>query len=1249
MLTFSHSDFKTLFRNAYDHEKWIDAMRAVFGPLQLKAKPEELEIGLKGNDRGWFLGHFTAASQGGDMEVGVFRYRIDSRSVLKSRVGLRNLVRPYVRDYSSLGAALVVFEDAKTGAWRFSFVSDLKGGETAAKRYTYVFGAADGVYNTPADRFLKLAAGRPADGFVTFEQMREAFSVEALSKEFYNRLFAWYQWAMDDERIHVTFPNKVGDRLDDRRNLNVAMIRMLTRILFCWFIKQKKLVPEGLFDVDFLSKILVAFDGKTREPFDPVSETQGTYYNAILQNLFFATLNREIVDDDGKRRAFANAKSARDVRNLYRYREMFRFGDDEVERKVIALFAKVPFLNGGLFECLDKFKKFDLMQDDDEYLDGFSRNFTSYRVGAHRHYRYIAHVPNILFFNEDERELGLINLLKAYNFTIEENAANDAEVSLDPELLGRVFENLLADYNEETQKSARNATGSFYTPREIVDYQVAESLGAYLTAAAGTNGADGVRSCAVVIRDFVINRVKPADAELCRKLEEALLTVKILDPACGSGAYPMGCLLKIVDLIDCLRDGACDHYALKLELIDKAIYGIDIQPIAMLITKLRFFISLICDQKEITDDEKTNFGVKPLPNLETKFVAANSLISLETNDMFELEDPEVAKLRKELLSVREKHFAASTTREKKKLRGEDELIRCRMIKRLTDIASKPDRQKLAVYRKELQKLEKSFENLLANGFDAEPRFEQTTFFEEVKPSPRLVQKEFPINATFEKRKKDLARRIADLEKLIAVEEGRQMTPALKTDAANLAQWNPYDQNDVAGFFDPYWMFGLKTGFDIVIGNPPYIQLQANGGLLAKLYEKKGFETFESTGDIYCLFYERSRQILRDKGILCFITSNKWMRTGYGKKLRGFLAVKTNPRILLDFAGEKVFESASVDTNILLAAKEENRFKTKAAIATSLCREDIVEFVDTQSIVSRYDSDDPWLILSFTELKLKDKILAHGIPLRDCEVQINRGILSGFNDAFIIPEETRDTILADCRDAMERKGTDAVLCPILRGRDVTRYGKIWSGLYLVGLHNGIKELGEVREKIENYPALKKWMDRHFQKLQKRSDKGDTPYNLRNCAYWHDFDKPKIVWAETMRIWRTEPGRFPRFSYDDTGVYTDKTCFIATGKNLKYILAVLNSYVGKYQCSKEVAVLDNGGFLMQKIYLENVRIPIADTNHQRQVSDIVDRILAAKKADPNADTSAWEDEIDQLVYRLYDLTPEEIAVVEAAAKK
>ena len=1224
MSTFSRSDFKDLFRGKYDHVKWIDAMRSVFGPIPLKKNPEELEIGLKGNDRGWFLGRFTAASQGGDMEVGVFRYRIESKSVLKSRVGLRNLVRPYVRDYSSLGAALVVFEDAKTGDWRFSFVSDLKGGETAAKRYTYVFGDADGVYNTPADRFAKLAEGRPADGFVTFEQMREAFSVEALSKEFYNRLFAWYQWAMDEERIHVTFPNKVGDLLDDRKGLNVAMIRMLTRILFCWFIKQKKLVPDELFDVCYLKGILRAFEHEKHEEFDPLSATQGTYYNAILQNLFFATLNREIIDDDGKRRAFANAKSARDVRNLYRYREMFKFASGEVEKKVIALFAKVPFLNGGLFECLDKFKKFDLMQDDDVYLDGFSRNFASYKVGKHRHYRYIAHVPNVLFFSEDEKELGLINLLKAYNFTIEENASNDAEVSLDPELLGRVFENLLADYNEETQKSARNATGSFYTPREIVDYQVAESLCAYLTEAAEAESS--------VVRDFVIHRVKPANAELCRRLEEALLKVKILDPACGSGAYPMGCLLRIVDLIDCLRDGKCDHYALKLKLIDKAIYGIDIQPIAMLITKLRFFISLICDQKEITDDEKTNFGVKPLPNLETKFVAANSLISLETNDMFELEDKQVSTLRQQLLEVRERHFAASTTREKKKLRGEDEQIRGKMIKRLTEIASKPDKQKLAFYKQELGKLEKSLKNLDANGFEVGPRFEQTSFFDEPEASKQTIQTEFPISAAYEKRKKELARRIKDLKNRIGIEEGRKMTTALKEDASNLARWNPYDQNDVAGFFDPYWMFGLKTGFDIVIGNPPYIQLQANGGRLAKLYENKGFETFDRTGDIYCLFYERGHKLLAEKGTLCYITSDKWMRNSYGEPLRKYFVEKTDCKKLVDFSDQQIFEAATVETNILLLGKEPTgECHPQSCSITERPTDNLIALVERQAQPCVFTPTESWAILSPLEAKVKAKVESLGKRLKSWDVSVNLGVKTGLNPAFVIDEEVKAKLILQ-----DPKSADLIV-PVVRGRDVQRY-YCNQNMWLIDAHNGVKDKSIPRVDVSKYPAVKKFLDQFKDKLQKRGDKGDTPYNLRDCAYWGDLGGPKIIWGEL-----SDKAKFVL-----SNAYLLNTCFFMVGEKLSYILGLLNSRLVAWYFGFIATKSGMGTIRWYKGTVEQLPIVAPTAKQERQVSDLVDRILAAKKTNPDADTSALESEIDRIVYRLYDLTPEEIAVVESSAK-
>lgn len=339
----------------------------------------------------------------------------------------------------------------------------------------------------------------------------------------------------------------------------------------------------------------------------------------------------------------------------------------------------------------------------------------------------------------------------------------------------------------------------------------------------------------------------PARETEYQTIANRLKTIRILDPACGSGAFPMGLLNRLVNLLQKIQPET-DVYTLKLQIIENCLYGSDIQPIAAQITKLRFFISLICDCEK--DSAKPNFGIPTLPNLETKFVTANSLMAkhkraLQTN-LFE--DPRIEETKQALHEVRHQHFLAKSAGQKRRLRDKDEQLR---------------------------------------------------------------------------------RQLAQL-----LEDNRDFAP---DDAKQLAQWNPYDQNAVSPFFDPEWMFGL-TGdagdsgcFDIVIGNPPYIQLQDNQGALGKMYKDCGFQTFASTGDIYCLFYEREQQLLRTGGHLCYITSNKWMRAGYGDKTRAFFAIHTNPKLLIDFAGVKIFESATVDTNILLFAKEPNQHHTICAV------------------------------------------------------------------------------------------------------------------------------------------------------------------------------------------------------------------------------------------------------------------------------------------------------------------------------
>lgn len=804
---YSNSDLRSLFQSSFNLADWQVFLQDFFNAQEIRKTPEL--INESDDERGYFLGTLNSTDH---FRIGLFWYTISKGSVVHKKVGLNQLVKSFVNpQWGEFDAAIAVFSENNN--WRLSLICNIKEEQMSPKRYTYVFGESNNLYNTPVSRFLFLQ-----EKGISFENIKNAFSVEALTKQFYNELFEWYQWAISEDS-GVYFPNNTAIEDDDRENIDTKIIRLITRLMFVWFIKQKDLVPNKLFEASFISTIL--------KDFDPESKSSGNYYNAILQNLFFATLNRAIEDEEGKHRGFAKLAS-KDVKTLYRYEEMFSISEDEV----IKLFSGIPFLNGGLFECLDKTKTIDGVQKAYNF-DGFSRNDKKFADGR---YRNRAFIPNSLFFKQDK---GLFSILSRYNFTIEENTPNEQQVALDPELLGKVFENLLGAYNPETKETARNQSGSFYTPREIVNYMVDESIISYL------GESDEVRE--MLSPDY---QYDPAKRNLYKDITEKLKSIKILDPACGSGAFPMGLLNRIVDLITKLSPET-DVYSLKLQIIENCIYGVDIQSIAVQISKLRFFISLICDCEK--DENKPNFGIPTLPNLETKFVCANSLIDKKSEEaqgnLFE--DPRIQETKDALIRLREDHFMAKSASQKRRLREKDDELRLTLATLLAD--------------------------------------------------------------------NDLATR---------------------EDAEQMAKWNPYDQNASSPFFSAEWMFNVKDGFDIIIGNPPYIQLQNNGGELNKLYAPCGFQSFASTGDIYCLFYERGWQLLKDNGHLCFITSNKWMRAGYGEKLRTFFANNTDPKLMIDFGGVKIFESATVDTNILLYEKSKNTHHTRCAVTNKQNKDSI---------------------------------------------------------------------------------------------------------------------------------------------------------------------------------------------------------------------------------------------------------------------------------------------------------------------
>jgi len=1115
-------NYKEIIESKYNRESWQQLLHDIFlNKVTFHNSPGKVHVSSHLAKEALNLGYIKLSD---GLTIAIYEVELsDNVDIERNRRGIRDML---TTDWRTNHAGAFMFCYRKNESiLRFSYVSETWGfnkqGEyekisTDTKRYTYLLGEGRGCH-TAIKQFGKLKESKQALTDIT-----EAFSVETLTKQFYKDLFEWYQWAIDDS-TQVTFPNNITTEDDDRDDVEKKIIRMITRIMFVWFIKQKELVPNRIFDIEYLSTIL--------KEFDPYSTTVGNYYNAIFQNLFFATLNCAIEDENGNTRKFATS-TKRDVKTLYRYAEMFSISEQEI----VNLFSEVPFLNGGLFECLDKTRYIDGVEQCYNF-DGFSRNDARFVDGRYKHR---AVVPNILFF---EPEKGLLSILSRYNFTIEENSPEEQLVALDPELLGKVFENLLGAYNPETKETARNQSGSFYTPREIVNYMVDESLIAYL----GNN--DFVRS--LFSYDFTFDKTKSNEY---LKIADKLKAVKILDPACGSGAFPMGLLNRMIDILERISPNE-DIYELKLSVIENCLYGCDIQSIAAQITKLRFFISLICNCEK--DASKPNFGIPTLPNLETNFVSANSLIAKKKEDiqlnLFKSE--EIESIKKELHQIRHLHFSAKSTSTKHRLREKDLALREKLIELLSD----------------------------ENNFASD-------------------------------------------------------------DAKQLAEWNPYDQNAVSPFFDPEWMFGVNNGFDIVIGNPPYIQLQNNGGELAKLYEGCGYSTFARTGDIYCLFYERGWQLLKKDGHLCYITSNKWMRAGYGEKTRDFFANKTNPLLLIDFAGVKIFESATVDTNILLFSRANNQHKTTCAITNKQNKDSVKnlsDFVQQQHTVCDFSTSDSWVILSPIEQSIKRKIEAVGTPLKDWDINIYRGVLTGCNEAFIIDSTKRKEILSNCQTEEERKRTDELIRPILRGRDIKRYGYVENGLFLINTHNGLR--GKLpRIDINDYPAVKAHLDQYWDKISVRSDKGDTPYNLRNCAYLEDFSKPKIVYMEIQTDNEKEGYPFPCFSYDNSNKIVLNTAYIISSntEDVRFILGVINSKMGRFLTKLYVSQLQERQFRMLAQYVKNFPIPKLPQNE-------IDYIIKAVEYNINKCNSELEEKINRAVCSWYNLNADELNFIEQGA--
>ena len=1008
----------------------------------------------------------------GEVAIGVEPLQIfditvtDRVKMERNRVSIQRLIREMMEHYSC-AFMLFHYEDETRWDWRFTYCykSGKKEKSTDSKRYTFLLGQGQSC-RTAADNFMGLYNKREA---LEIQDIEEAFSVEALSKEFfgkykdqYDRFVGYMADPANGMRQDFIDPDLVSTVKSTNSEREEKPIRdyvkkLLGRIVFLHFLQKKGWlgVPAtaewGAGKHDFMLQL-----------YNRASETQkNNFLDEVLEKLF-----TEGLDSDRSKQG-----------------DLFDTGVEGFRE------CRIPYLNGGLFE-----------QDE---LDQKSAHFPA------------------TYFKE------LLEMFAQYNFTIDENDPNDAEVGVDPEMLGRIFENLLEDNKDK---------GAFYTPKEIVQYMCRESLIAYLQ----TDQREEDKGC---IRQFVITHDAEPLGKMKEDIDQKLIDVKICDPAIGSGAFPMGLLRELFFCRSAIEPNIVENAAkVKRHIIENNIYGVDIERGAVDIARLRFWLSLIVDEK----------SPEALPNLDFKIMQGNSLL-----EQYKGAD---------LSNVTERKFGA----------GQGITIFDHMI----DIFRKNLRDKLAEY-------------YICPKHDDKVR---------------------------------LRKDIADIVKLQLEEQGINI------------DFGDIDLSANSQFFLWHtWFYDVfsrpsQEGFDIVIGNPPYIQLQKDGGELADRYANAGYTTFARTGDIYCLFYERGWQLLRDGGHLCYITSNKWMRAAYGEKTRAFFAQKTNPMLLIDFAGVKIFESATVDTNILLLSKEKNQEKTICTVTNKQQKSDVTklsDFVEQQSVTCAFTSSDSWVILSPIEQSIKNKIEAVGTPLKEWDIKINYGIKTGCNEAFIITTAKRNEILDNC-GTEERQKTEELIRPILRGKDIKRYGYDWAGLWLIYLpwhfpyqfNDNIQGASEVAEKAfaEQYPSVYAHMLQYKEILSKRN-RAETGiryewYALQRwgAKYWDLFFKPYICWKAV--------GRNLSFALVEGGTFlTAPASFISAGEYNNTILLYLRSSVGKYFIYKYSDTTGAGDIMLNIQSLIQFPIPIVKVENENMS----------------------ESEIDTLVFDSYGLTKSEISYI------
>ncbi|ECQ5420139.1 class I SAM-dependent DNA methyltransferase [Campylobacter jejuni] len=1005
---------------------------------------------------------------------------------------------------------------------------------------------------------------------------------------------------------------------NDANSLNNAFYKELLYIL-------------GLCESKQNSKLIIAKSEESKEE-------QGTFYTAInsklkeenfetILKLLILWLNRilflKLIEsnlvrfNDDKNLKFLNFKKIPDFDKLSEL--FFEVLAKEKSTRKKSEFAYLPYLNSSLFEKQSIENTLEISSLSNDLKLFYYKN-------------------TVLKDDKCKAKKGQVGLLEyLFEFLDSFDFGSDDEQSeilsqkelISSSVLGNVFEKLNG-YKE----------GSFYTPSFITSYMCKESITKVVLDKFNAQFDLDVKN---------INELRKSLRKEDKKAQKELLnSIKICDPAVGSGHFLVSALNVMLSIYDELnlfdeefylevqndeilitgRKGEFIEYKrpstpkdkthliqqelfhTKKDIIENNLFGVDINPNSCEITKLRLWIELLKHSFYQSFDDENYHDLKTLPNIDINIKCGNSLVSyFETGKSLNHYPNIKERMGKYKCIV--KDYKEGFYTDKSHINQE---IKNLKISFKNFCFADKFKKEMKSFNDKCEKYSKKYGNFLAVDD------ENLKFF----VSANLTLFDFD--------EKEATKEFANLKKEY-------------DNIFNLESNHPFE-----------WRFefpeildddGNFKGFDLIIGNPPYIRQEELKEL--KPHLAKNYKVYKGTSDIYTYFYELGFNVLKDRGgVLSYITSNKYTRAGYGEALREFLLKNVKVLEYTDLNGIKVFDSATVDTSILCFEKsksKDNKFKylTLSNEILKTCAYDIGLYKDFAEFSQNSLSKESFTFSDENTSALKAKIERIGTPLKEWYgFNIYRGILTGYNEAFIITTEKRNEILANCKDEAEKERTAKLIRKMLRGRDIKRYSYEWAGLWVINTHNGYKSKnGEKIEaiNIEHYPSLKKHFDEFYPQLEKRADKGLTPYNLRNCAYIEEFEKEKIVWAEMTKE--------ACFVYDNSNFFTNQTCYFFTHCDYKYLLAILNSRLIVYYMQYISSHLGQGAFRWIRQYIEKLPIPKINSKNEKlanKLISLVDEILKAKEQDKNANTQELENKINSLTYKLYNLTEEEIKIIE-----